>query len=65
MTDKENTNDTVFTMQRIISMDIDSFRQNLIYDLEDHYWDTLDKDKDLIIKHMTNIINRRFGDVNR
>ena len=41
--------------------DIETLRQKLIEDIYDHYWETLESDKEIAIKHMASIINKRFG----
>ena len=38
--------------------DINSLRGNILGLAQDHYWDTFEKDKDLIVKHIEGFLNQ-------
>lgn len=41
--------------------DIDTLREKLIKDIKNHYWNSVEKDRDIVILHCIKIINKRFG----
>jgi len=44
-----------------MTTELEILRKKLFEDMRNHYWDSLEDNRDLIIKHMKFIINRRFG----
>ena len=62
MTDEWSLKDCkVYAGRGYFRGDIETLRKKLIEDIKDHYWDTLNNSKELIIKHMEFIIDKRFG----
>lgn len=51
----------VLTTRCVTEENVEMLRQKLLKDMEDHYWDSLEDNRDLIIKHIEFIINKRFG----